>query len=40
MPSTFFISPKGTIVRQWTGLLTEQSLRDLIDELEAASSAE
>ncbi len=40
MPSTFFISPKGTIVRQWTGLLTEQSLLDLIDELEAASSAE
>ncbi len=39
MPSTFFISPKGTIVRQWTGLLNEQSLRDLIDELEAASAA-
>ncbi len=40
MPSTFFITPKGTIVRQWTGFLDEQSLRDLIDELEAASSAE
>ena len=39
VPSTLFITPAGEIVWQWNGVLTEQSLLDLIGELEDASKA-
>lgn len=32
MPSTFFVDAQGTVVHRHAGLLTEQQLRDLIDE--------
>lgn len=32
MPSTFFVAADGAIVHRHAGLLTEQQLRDLIDE--------
>ncbi len=37
MPTTYFITPGGQIVRQWTGLLTESKLAELVDELINAS---
>jgi thiol-disulfide isomerase/thioredoxin len=37
MPSTFFISPDGQIVETWSGLLTEEKLAELIDNLLAVS---
>lgn len=37
MPSTFFITPDGEIVETWSGLLTEDKLSELIEELLAAS---
>lgn len=37
MPSTYFITPDGEIVRSWAGLLTEEKLGELVDELLAAS---
>jgi thiol-disulfide isomerase/thioredoxin len=36
MPSTYFITPDGTIVRQWAGILTEEKLVELIEELLAS----
>lgn len=33
MPSTVFIKPNGEIVRKWTGLLTEEKLTELVQEL-------
>jgi hypothetical protein len=33
MPSTYFITPDGEIVRRWTGLLTEEKLAELVLEL-------
>jgi thiol-disulfide isomerase/thioredoxin len=33
MPTTYFITPDGQIVRQWTGLLTESKLAELVDKL-------
>ena len=33
MPSTHFITPDGEIVRRWTGLLTEEKLTELLQEL-------
>jgi thioredoxin-like negative regulator of GroEL len=33
MPSTLFITPDGRIVRKWTGLLTEEKLTELVQEL-------
>jgi thiol-disulfide isomerase/thioredoxin len=32
MPSTFFVNAEGSVVHRHAGLLTEQQLRDLIDE--------
>ncbi|MCP4196897.1 MAG: TlpA family protein disulfide reductase, partial [Proteobacteria bacterium] len=37
MPSTLFITPNGEILRTWTGLLTEEKLAELIEELLDAS---
>jgi thiol-disulfide isomerase/thioredoxin len=37
MPSTYFITPAGEVHKQWTGLLNEAKLGDLIDELLVAS---
>jgi thiol-disulfide isomerase/thioredoxin len=39
MPSTFFILPDGEIVRKWTGILTEEKLVELVEELLARSQA-
>ena len=39
MPSTLFITPKGEVLRTWTGLLTEDKLAELIEELLDASNA-
>lgn len=39
MPTTYFITPDGQIVRQWTGLLTESKLAELVDELVNASQS-
>jgi thiol-disulfide isomerase/thioredoxin len=38
MPTTYFISPEGEIVEQWTGLLTEDKLTELVEELLEASA--
>lgn len=40
MPTTYFITAGGQIVRQWTGLLTESKLAELVDELIDASHGE
>ena len=37
MPTTIFIKPNGEIMRKWTGLLTEDKLAELIQDLIAAS---
>jgi thiol-disulfide isomerase/thioredoxin len=37
MPSTFFLTPSGEIIRTWSGLLTKDKLSELIDELLTAS---
>ena len=39
MPTTYFIKSNGEIHRQWTGLLTEEKLAELIEELIEASGA-
>jgi len=33
MPTTYFVTPDGEIVRTWTGLLTEDKLAELVEEL-------
>ena len=33
MPTTYFITPEGEIVEQWTGLLTEEKLAELVEDL-------
>ena len=38
MPTTYFVKPNGEILRQWTGLLTEEKLTELVQELLAASA--
>lgn len=38
MPTTYFISPTGEVVQQWTGLLTEDKLVELVEELIQASA--
>lgn len=38
MPTTYFITPQGEVVRKWTGLLTEEKLTELVEELLAASA--
>ena len=39
MPTTYFITPNGEIHRQWTGVLTEEKLAELVDELLVASKS-
>jgi thiol-disulfide isomerase/thioredoxin len=38
MPTTYFIKPDGELVQQWTGLLTEDKLTELVEELLDASA--
>lgn len=38
MPTTYFITPEGEIVQQWTGLLTSEKLSELVEELLEASA--
>lgn len=38
MPTTYFIAPSGEIVQQWTGLLTEDKLAELVKDLLQASA--
>lgn len=37
MPTTYFITPDGEIIKQWTGLLTGDRLTELVLELIGAS---
>jgi len=39
MPTTYFITPDGEILRRWTGLLTAEKLGELVDELLQASGS-
>jgi thiol-disulfide isomerase/thioredoxin len=39
MPSTFFIKEDGTVHESWIGLLTEDKLEELVEDLLAVSSA-
>jgi hypothetical protein len=39
MPTTYFVKPDGAILRQWTGLLTEDKLTELVQELLEASAS-
>jgi thiol-disulfide isomerase/thioredoxin len=38
MPTTYFFRPDGEIVQQWTGLLTEEKLSELVEALLVASA--
>ena len=38
MPTTYLISPTGEIVQQWTGLLTEEKLTELVKDLIESSA--
>ena len=33
MPTTFFIAADGSVMRKWSGVLTEEKLNELIGEL-------
>lgn len=37
MPTTVFIAPDGRVVQKWTGLLTKNKLKELVEQLLAAS---
>jgi hypothetical protein len=39
MPTTYFLTPDGEVHRQWTGLLTEEKLAELVEELLKASES-
>jgi thiol-disulfide isomerase/thioredoxin len=39
MPTTYFLTPDGEIHRQWTGILTEEKLVELVEELLEASQS-
>jgi thiol-disulfide isomerase/thioredoxin len=39
MPTTYFLTPDGEVHRQWTGLLTEEKLAELVEELLDASKS-
>lgn len=39
MPTTYFITPDGEIYETWTGLLTEEKLSELVEDLLAASNS-
>jgi thiol-disulfide isomerase/thioredoxin len=36
MPTTLFIKPNGEVIRNWTGLLNQQKLEELVEELLAS----
>jgi thiol-disulfide isomerase/thioredoxin len=38
MPTTYFIAPDGKVVQQWTGLLTQEKLAELVEDLLQASA--
>lgn len=38
MPTTYFITPDGTVHEAWTGLLTADKLTELVEDLLAASA--
>ena len=38
MPTTLFMTPDGTVVKRWTGLLTKDKLAELAEELLEASA--
>jgi thiol-disulfide isomerase/thioredoxin len=38
MPTTYFITPDGQILQRWTGLLTADKLRELVQDLIEASA--
>lgn len=38
MPTTYFVTPDGEITRRWTGVLTEEKLAELVEELIEASA--
>ena len=40
MPTTVFIRADGSVARKWSGILTEDKLNELVDELTGAASAE
>ena len=40
MPTTIFIRADGSVARKWSGILTEDKLNELVDELTGAASAE
>ena len=39
MPTTYFITPDGEIIEQWTGLLTRDKLTELVQVLIDASES-
>jgi thiol-disulfide isomerase/thioredoxin len=39
MPTTYFVTAEGRIMRQWTGLLTKDKLAELVQELISASES-
>ena len=40
MPTTIFIRADGSVARKWSGILTEDKLNELVDELTGGASAE
>lgn len=40
MPTTIFIRADGSVARKWSGILTEDKLNELVDELTGAASEE
>lgn len=40
MPTTIFIRADGAVARKWSGILTEDKLNELVDELTGAASEE
>lgn len=38
MPTTFFITPDGEVFEKWTGILTNEKMGELVEELLAASA--
>lgn len=39
MPTTFFIGADGAVVRKWSGILDEEKLNELVDELVGGAAA-
>ena len=40
MPTTIFIRADGSVARKWSGILTEDKLNELVDELTGGAAAE